>query len=81
MYEKSDRNSIPVLPAHIDWDNFNTDSVPFPSKYVSAENYETFRVANGNNLPRRRFVYDDTDPYGLRLHLRDVTLEDAGLYI
>ena len=60
------------------WDIQN-ENLPYRLRYISAKNYVSFKLES-RNKPRNEYLFDDTDPSGLRLNLDNVTMNDTGVY-
>lgn len=81
LYEEvNNKRVIPKIPEYINWNDINSPEHPFTAKYISAEHYMPFQVRWTHRKPENEYVYDDTDPSGLRLNLVNVTTKDTGAY-
>ncbi|XP_065671591.1 fibroblast growth factor receptor-like 1 isoform X1 [Hydra vulgaris] len=80
LFNKEDRLKLPVIPEDFRWNDVNQKEMPFESNYVSADHYSVFKLKTAYHKPMNMYVHDDTDPYGLRLTITNVTTMDTGVY-
>lgn len=78
--EDGNKRVLPKLPSYINWNDMNNREHEFIAEYISARQYTSFQVKATHTRPGNNFVYDDTDPSGLRLNLVNVTTKDTGAY-
>jgi len=76
-----DNSVLPRIPRDINWLDITNPQHKFVSRYISAQKYRSFKVKDLHSKAKNEYVYDNTDPYGLRLNLDRVTREDTGVYV
>ena len=77
----TDSSLLPAIPKNMNWLDINNPKNGFKSEYISAQKYESFKIKDLHPKTKNEYVYDNTDPYGLRLNLRHVRKEDTGVYV
>ncbi|XP_057309057.1 contactin-4-like [Hydractinia symbiolongicarpus] len=78
LYNTQDRSVLPDIPEYMNWDSLDNDI--YKSEYIDATQYSSFKIRSLNNKPKNEYLFDDTDPSGLRLNLRNVSTADTGAY-
>ncbi|XP_066918796.1 fibroblast growth factor receptor-like 1 [Clytia hemisphaerica] len=77
----TDNSLLPTIPKNMNWLDINNPKNGFKSKYIPARKYESFKIKDLHPKTKNEYVYDNTDPYGLRLNLNRVRKEDTGVYV
>lgn len=82
LYNNNNNNgeALPDIPSDINWLDINNPEYKFVSHYITAEKYESFKIKDLHAKVKSDYVYDNTDPYGLRLNLLHVEKKDTGAY-
>ena len=83
LSNSNDPSKLPTIPKGTNWmDMHSSRRNDFVSKYITAGKYESFKIKDLHHTkPKNEFVYDNTDPYGLRLNLSGVRGHDTGIYV
>ena len=82
LSNSNDRFQLPYIPQDINWMDINNPQNEFVSEYIGADKYESFKIKDLlHTKEKNEFVYDNTDPYGLRLNLARVSRRDTGVYV